>query len=224
MAKFGLFPQATFGLRNLSSSDTFSQVWRMDLPQESCCCFCQKPFKYLGNHYKGCPERHGADYQHLSEKTTAKKHNGKAKKAPCPKCGKCFLRLETHLRNSASCKVTQAPPSLVPHPLDVPVPPSSVPPCPVPHASDAPAPLSFVPPSLVPHPSDASVPPSFVSPRLVPHPSDAPVSPSSVSHPLDKQAAHDTILYPMTFVQNSHACHAHTPNAHTQPPAHPNHH
>ena len=139
LAKFGLFPQATFGLRNLPSSDTFSQVWRMDLPQESCCCFCQKPFKRLGNHYKGCPERHGADYQHLlSEKTTAKKQNGKAKKAPCPKCGKCFLRLETHLRNSASCKVTQAPPSLVPHPSDAPVPPSSVPPSLVPHPLDAP--------------------------------------------------------------------------------------
>ena len=40
-----------------------------------------------------------------------------------------------------------------------------------------------------------------------------------VTHPSDKQAAHDTVLHPMSFVQNSHTCPIHTPNAHTQFPS-----
>ena len=69
------------------------------------CCFCHNTFKSLGNHYKGCPERNGADYQHLlSQRTLDNKSKGKAKKLPCPKCGKRFIRLEAHLRNNASCK------------------------------------------------------------------------------------------------------------------------
>ena len=92
----------------------------MDPAPDNCCCFCHKVFRCVGNHYKNCPECNSQDYQHLmSAKTIAKKKNGKAKKVPCPKCGKAFLRLETHLRNSATCKSIEAsqqslftPPSL----------------------------------------------------------------------------------------------------------------
>ena len=75
----------------------------MELSTTKCCCFCKKDFKKLGNHYKGCPERNGRDYDHLlSQKTLAKRE--KTRKSSCPNCGKSFLRLETHLRNSATCK------------------------------------------------------------------------------------------------------------------------
>ena len=78
---------------------------------QSQCCFCQKSFQKVGNHYKNCPERKGKCYQHLLSKKTVLKKNGKAKKkAPCPKCGKMFLRLETHLRTSALCKTVTLPP------------------------------------------------------------------------------------------------------------------
>ena len=67
------------------------------------CCFCHKAFKKVGAHYKSCPERKGQSFQHLlAEKTINSRH--KSKKTACPKCGKLFLRLDTHLKNSASCK------------------------------------------------------------------------------------------------------------------------
>ena len=70
------------------------------------CCFCNKPYKKLSNHYKSCPLRHGRDYHHLLShiKTLSKKLPHK--KSICPNCGKSFLRLDTHIRNSATCKST----------------------------------------------------------------------------------------------------------------------
>ena len=114
----------------------------MDESFGNCCCFCHKSYTSLGNHYKGCPKRNGADYQHLlSFRTLANKSKGKAKKEHCPKCGKSFIRLETHLRRNASCK------NVVPSVDIPPVSPSSaaVPPTP-------PAPTilpSATPPSLL---------------------------------------------------------------------------
>ena len=59
----------------------------------------------------------------------ANKARGKAKKLPCPKCGKRFTRLETHLRTNASCKSVSLPdelsnPSLI-HPVSASPPPLS---------------------------------------------------------------------------------------------------
>lgn len=77
----------------------------MGQPALNYCYFCHKSFKTLGNHYKGCPERNGADCEHLlSHRTLENKSRGKAKKLTCPKCGKRLTRLETHLRRNASCK------------------------------------------------------------------------------------------------------------------------
>ena len=99
LAKFGEDPIVSFGdIPQSIFVNNFSRV-KMDQTTSNSCCFCHKTFKSLGNHYKGCPDRNGECYQHLlSKKTLAKKQHGKARKAPCPKCGKMFLRLETHLR------------------------------------------------------------------------------------------------------------------------------
>ena len=97
----------------------------MDQSSSKHCCFCLKTFKSLGNHYKGCPERNGADYQHLlSQRTLDNKFRGKAKKVPCPKCGKLFIRLEAHLRNNASCKNVTLPAEHYTSPPNLPAPPS----------------------------------------------------------------------------------------------------
>ena len=103
-----------------------SHTLEMDQSSSNCCCFCRKSFKSLGNHYKGCPERNGADYQHLlSQRTLDNKSKGKAKKLPCPKCGKRFIRLEAHLRNNAACKnvTLLADHSTLPPQLPAPPPP-----------------------------------------------------------------------------------------------------
>ena len=122
----------------------------MDPAQSNHCCFCHKDFKSVGNHYKNCPERNGKDYQHLlSDKTLAKKRSEKTKKVPCPKCGKQFLRLETHLRNSAVCKSSYVP--FQPQVSQLPSPQSQSPSS-VSHPPDA---LTFVPPTSVSHPLDA---------------------------------------------------------------------
>jgi len=85
----------------------------MDL---SPCCFCQKSFKKLGAHYRSCPERNGEDYEHLLSVKT-RYNRQKSQKSPCPNCGKFFLRLDTHLKNSAICKeVPQIPHTPVPSP------------------------------------------------------------------------------------------------------------
>ena len=94
----------------------------MSLPQELLaepalardqCPFCaQSGFKRLGNHLPRCKERNGRDYSiYLSEKTKSKVKAAGYKS--CPNCHKRFRRLDTHLRNSATCKVLPSlPPSL----------------------------------------------------------------------------------------------------------------
>ena len=85
----------------------------MDQPSTNRCCFCNKSYRSLGNHYKGCPGRNGADYQHLlAQGTLADKSRSKPDRQTCPKCGKRFIRLETHLRRSASCKNVPLPEDL----------------------------------------------------------------------------------------------------------------
>ena len=82
----------------------------MDLSAQSKSCpFCQKDFKKLGNHLKYCKEQNGRDYEHLlSEKTLLKKSaTSRMKKETCPNCGRKFECLSTHLRSSATCKITQ---------------------------------------------------------------------------------------------------------------------
>ena len=54
-------------------------------------------------------DRNGRDYNHvhlLSQKTLDNK-SGKKPKETCPKCGRKFSRLDTHLKNRAICKDTQ---------------------------------------------------------------------------------------------------------------------
>ena len=69
------------------------------------CPFFEKGFVRLGNHLKHCPQRQGRDYeQFLSQKTLLKKQK-RQKKESCPKCGKLFERLDTHLRNRAICRI-----------------------------------------------------------------------------------------------------------------------
>ena len=79
---------------------TFSHV-KLDLTE---CCFCKKSFMKVRAHYKCCPERRNEEYQHLlSERTLG--NCQKSKKVACQTCGKSFLRIETHLRNSSKCKI-----------------------------------------------------------------------------------------------------------------------
>ena len=72
------------------------------------CLFCHKSsFKRLGNHLPHCPERNGRDYApFLSKKTLCnRKKANSCKKRLCPRCHKRFCRLDTHLRNSATCRL-----------------------------------------------------------------------------------------------------------------------
>ena len=90
------------------------------LPNGSRACpFCLQVFARLGNHLKGCPQRQGRDYTHLLSQKTLSKNTSKAKKMPCPKCGIKFERLDTHLRNSATCKNAPTQPSTSPSPTPV---------------------------------------------------------------------------------------------------------
>ena len=51
----------------------------------------------VGNHLKHCPERQDRENGHLLSQKTIQKRETKCSKAPCPKCGKLFGRLDTHL-------------------------------------------------------------------------------------------------------------------------------
>ena len=181
----------------------------MDQPAPLSCCFCKGIFKRLGNHYKNCPSRDGRDYQHLlSQKTIDKK--AKAKKVPCPKCGKFFIRLETHLRNSATCKSTEVPQPSSPTALTLhhPYSPTHTPKSHYTSLSD-----SFVPsppplpsnPMHVSHPSPSSISPS-PSPSSVSHPSFVPHHPdvlsSSVSHPSFVPHHPDVLSSPVSHPSN----------------------
>ena len=68
------------------------------------CPFCGKEFVRVGNHLKHCPQRQGREYDHLLSQKTHQKKAGKQKREKCPKCEKFFARLDTHLRNSATCR------------------------------------------------------------------------------------------------------------------------
>ena len=146
----------------------------MDQHTSNCCCFCHKTFKSLGKHYKGCPKRDGKDYQHLlSKKTITKKQSSKAKKVPCPICNKKFLRLETHLRTSASCKTVTQPIESPPSPPNsslcaVPSPPPRSPPvhCVVPPPPVNPSLCYVAPPPPINPPLCSVAPPSPVNPSL----------------------------------------------------------
>ena len=74
------------------------------------CPFCNALFKRVGNHLPHCIQRDGKGYsQYLVLKTLKKKSH--SLKTKCPKCDKFFVRLDTHLRNSASCRSIPSPPS-----------------------------------------------------------------------------------------------------------------
>ena len=106
------------------------------------CPFCCKSFKALGSHLRHCPKRDGQDYQaYLSQKTRAKKEQGPRKK-PCTTCGKFFLRLDTHLRTSATCRPV---PNSPPHACQQPSPQQSCLP-----TSELPSELPFFSSSLTP--------------------------------------------------------------------------
>ena len=78
------------------------------------CPFCNTVFRRVGNHLPHCKQRDGKDYsQYLAPKTLKNKSQSR-KKAKCPKCDKYFVRLDTHLRNSALCRAIPSPPS---HPV-----------------------------------------------------------------------------------------------------------
>ena len=88
----------------------------------------------LGKTLKHCPQRQGRDYeQFLSQKTLLRRK----KKEPCPKCGKLFERLDTHLHNSAICKTIQKPPPSQPQAHQAP-----------PTPEDATCPASDIPSTL----------------------------------------------------------------------------
>ena len=75
------------------------------------CPFCaQSGFKRLGNHPPRCKERNGRDYSmYLSRKTNCKSKDRAAAYKFCPNCHKQFRRLDTNLRNSATCKAFPSP-------------------------------------------------------------------------------------------------------------------
>ena len=87
------------------------------------CPFCGNEFRGLGNHLPHCKDRQGRDYSmYLAQKTLEKKSKKVSRKA-CPKCHKMFVRLDTHLKNSAICKsVASSDPSPLPEPSPPPVP------------------------------------------------------------------------------------------------------
>ena len=75
------------------------------------CPFCGKEFVRVGNHLKHCPQRQGREYNHLLSQKTLQKKTVKQKREKCPKCEKLFDRLDTHLRNSATCRSLPQTPS-----------------------------------------------------------------------------------------------------------------
>ena len=71
---------------------------------QNCYPFRQCSFKRVGNHLPRCPQRDGRDYTIYLSQKTLNNRAGTSKKKPCPSCGKLFIRLDTHLKNSAICK------------------------------------------------------------------------------------------------------------------------
>lgn len=137
------------------------------------CPFCTVGFKRLGNHLPKCKDREGGDYScYLSDKTLTKKTRRPRTRSFCPKCHKSFLRLDTHLRNNAHCRV------VTPLSSDS-IQPSSHPETP----TDPPSTIPNFPPSLSHlHPSFSHLPPSsshLASPTGCPPCADTP-SPTSL--------------------------------------------
>ena len=78
---------------------------KMTVPETKLCPFCSCEFVRLGNHLPHCRERKGDYSEFLSSATRKKAANiKKSKKCLCPRFGKLFKRLDTHLRTSATCK------------------------------------------------------------------------------------------------------------------------
>ena len=121
------------------------------------CPFCNNAFKKLGNHLAHCPDRNGRDYNHLLSQKTLDNKSGKKPKETCPKCGRKFSRLDTHLKNSAICRGTQTDspaPSTEPDPTPVAIPQS------LSHPSQQPQPPQYPPPASPP------LPPVTISSRM----------------------------------------------------------
>ena len=76
------------------------------------CPFCEKSFRRLGNHLAYCKERQGRDFSAYLSKKTLDKRCTFSSKTSSPKCHRRFLRLDTHLKSSATCRnITQSPDS-----------------------------------------------------------------------------------------------------------------
>ena len=63
------------------------------------CPFCDQLF---GNHLPHCKQRCGREYSSLLAKNRVAP--ARSCRGTCPKCGRLFQRLDTHLRLSASCR------------------------------------------------------------------------------------------------------------------------
>ena len=76
------------------------------------CPFCNIPFKRLGNHLRHCSQRSGQDYTpYLSQKTLKKRQKPQPPQQQCQQCGRWWKRLDTHLRQSARCRLQETRPS-----------------------------------------------------------------------------------------------------------------
>ena len=143
------------------------------------------------------------DYQHLLSQKTLEKKNNKQKKSTCPKCGKSFLRLDTHIQKSATCR--NAPTHSTP-----------------PTSTEQPHVYNQTQGDTPGNTRSSSPPPSFVSHSLsVPrhpditscfssHPCNVP--PSFVTSPPHKHTP-----CPMSFVTSTHAPGTHPSHTHTYP-------
>ena len=66
------------------------------------CPFCGLRFVRVSNHLPHCKQRQGRDYSSfLAKQSSSVAGKGRG---ICPKCGRLFRRLDTHLRVSASCR------------------------------------------------------------------------------------------------------------------------
>ena len=109
--RFGISCFATFRILQVNSFPLSTMASEVHLADLIPCLFCNAMFKKVGNHLPHCRKRDGRDYSHLLAPKTLMKRSQSMKKAKCLKCNKLFLRLDTHLRNSAMCKDISPPPS-----------------------------------------------------------------------------------------------------------------
>ena len=84
------------------------------LGQTTPCPFCNMSYRGSENHLRHCNQRNGRDYrQYLAPKTLSKSQP--KRKMQCSTCKKYFVRLDTHLRRSAACRLIS--PLLSPNPV-----------------------------------------------------------------------------------------------------------